>query len=56
MIEKHGVTVSELLPEEYVKLQKAAMPIWDDVAKKSPGCAKAVEMLVEFNRSLGRLK
>lgn len=56
VVEKHGVAVSELLPEEYIKLQKAAMPIWDDVAKKSPDCAKAVEMLVEFNRSLGRLK
>jgi TRAP-type mannitol/chloroaromatic compound transport system substrate-binding protein len=51
-----GVKVLTLPPEEYQKMQEAALKIWDDVSKKGPACAKAVEMLREFNRSLGRLQ
>jgi hypothetical protein len=35
-------------------MQVAAFKIWDDVAKKGPQCAKAVEMLKEFNKQMGR--
>jgi TRAP-type mannitol/chloroaromatic compound transport system substrate-binding protein len=55
MIEKEkGVKVLTMPPKEYAKMQKAAMKIWDDVAKKGPACAKAVQMLKDFNKSLGR--
>lgn len=49
-----GVTLLSLPPAEYKKMQEAAQPVWDDVAKKSPECAKAVEILRDFNKSLGR--
>lgn len=49
-----GVKVLTIPPEEYTKMQKAAMKIWDDVAKKDSACAKAVQMLKDFNQSLGR--
>ncbi|MBW1679066.1 MAG: TRAP transporter substrate-binding protein DctP [Deltaproteobacteria bacterium] len=49
-----GVKVLTIPPKEYAKMQRAAMKIWDDVAKKGPACAKAVQMLKDFNKSLGR--
>jgi TRAP-type mannitol/chloroaromatic compound transport system substrate-binding protein len=49
-----GVEVIILPPEEYAKMQQAAMKIWDDVAGKGPECAKAVQMLKDFNATLGR--
>lgn len=49
-----GVQVLTLPPEDYVKMKNAAMTTWDEVAQKSPECAKAVEMLKEFNKKLGR--
>ncbi len=50
------VQLLELPPAEFEKMQKAALKIWDEVAAKSPDCAKGVKMLVDFNKSLGRLK
>jgi len=49
-----GVKVLTLPPKEYAKMQAAAMKIWDDVAQKGPACAKAVQMLKDFNKSLDR--
>jgi len=51
-----GVELITLSPEEYGKMQTAALKIWDEVAQKGPQCAKAVEMLKEFNRQMGRIK
>ncbi len=48
------VEVLHLPQGEYVKMQEAAMKIWDETAKKGPQCAKAVEMLRDFQASLGR--
>ena len=53
---EQGVKLITLPPEEYGKMQEAALKIWDDVAQKGPQCAKAVEMLKEFNRQMGRIK
>ncbi len=41
---------------DYDKLQQAALKLWDEVAQKSPECAKGVRMLIDFNKSLGRLQ
>ena len=49
-----GVELITLPPEEYAKMQAAARKMWDDVAKKGPQCAKAVQMLKDFNKSMGR--
>lgn len=49
-----GVELITLPPGEYAKMQKAALKMWDDVAEKSPECAKAVQMLKDFNKSMGR--
>ncbi|MFC1533255.1 TRAP transporter substrate-binding protein DctP [Thermodesulfobacteriota bacterium] len=51
-----GVELITLPPKEYGKMQSAALKIWDDVAKKGPQCAKAVEILKDFNRQMGRIK
>jgi len=49
-----GVKLITLPPEEYAKMQVAARKMWDEVAKKGPQCAKAVQMLKDFNKSMGR--
>ena len=54
--EKDGVELLILPPADFAKMQVAAMKIWDEVAQKSPECAKAVEMLTDFNRKMGRIK
>ena len=36
------------------RMQKPARKMWDEVAKKGPQCAKAVQMLKDFNKSMGR--
>jgi len=41
---------------DYDKLQQAALKLWDEVARKSPECAKGVKMLIDFNKALGRLQ
>ena len=51
-----GVKVTEIDPADYNKMLEEAVKVWDDVAKKNPECAKAVQMLVDFNKSLGRLQ
>ena len=49
-----GVKHEPFSEAEYAKMLKAALGFWDDVAKKSPGNAKAVKMLKDFHRSLHR--
>lgn len=53
---EHDVTVLTIPPAEFAKMQAAAIKIWDEVAELSPDCAKAVEMVKEFNRNMGRLQ
>lgn len=48
------VELVTLPSEEYAKMQVAARKMWDEVAQKGPQCAKAVQMLKDFNESLGR--
>jgi len=49
-----GVELVTLPPEEYAKMQVAARKMWDEVAQKGPKCAKAVQMLKDFNKTMGR--
>jgi TRAP-type mannitol/chloroaromatic compound transport system substrate-binding protein len=53
---ENGVELITMPPEEFAKMQQEAIKIWDDVASKSDKCAKAVEMIKDFNRKMGRLK
>lgn len=53
-VKTQGVEVVTLAPAEQAKMQKAAVKIWDDVAAKGPVCAKAVQMIKDFNKMLGR--
>ena len=48
--------VTSLPAEDVAKLTKAAVEVWDEEAAKSPGNAKAVKMIKEMNRMMGRLK
>ncbi len=54
--EKEDVELITLPPEEYQKMQQEAVKMWDDIAEKSDRCAKAIEMLKEYNRKMGRLE
>ena len=54
IVEKDKVQLLTLPDAEYAKLQKAAFKTWEDVAKKGPACAKAIQMLKDFHKSLGR--
>lgn len=56
VVKEQGVELITLPPEEYAKMQTAALKIWDDVAQKGPQCAKAVGILKDFNRMMGRIK
>lgn len=49
-----GVELITLPDEDVKKMQAAALATWDEVAQKSPDCAKAVQMLKDFHASLGR--
>lgn len=50
-----GVTLLTMPDEEFGKMQEAAIKIWDEVAAMAPQNAKAIEMIKEFNRSMGRI-
>jgi TRAP-type mannitol/chloroaromatic compound transport system substrate-binding protein len=56
VIKEKSVELITLPPAEYAKMQTAAIKIWDEVAQKGPQCAKAVGMLKDFNRTMGRIK
>lgn len=49
-----GVQLIMLPDEEVKKMKAAAIATWDEVAKRSPECAKAVQMLKDFQAALGR--
>lgn len=49
-----GVQLITLGDEDVKKMKEAALATWDEVAKRSPECAKAVQMLKDFQASLGR--
>ncbi len=49
-----GVKVLTLPDADYNKMKDAAMVTWEDAAKRSPDNAKAVQMLKDFLKTLGR--
>ena len=55
-ISETGVEVITLPPEEVAKMRGAALSYWDDIAAKSPRTAKAVNMLKEWNKLMGRIQ
>ena len=54
VVNEQGVELITLSPKEYAKMQTAALKIWDEVAQKDALCAKAVNMLKDFNKQMGR--
>ncbi len=52
---KHGVTVVTLPEEDQKKMAQIAQKIWNEVAKDGPENAKAIEMLKNYLKSIGRL-
>lgn len=53
--EKHGVKLMQLPPDELKRFRAAVMPFWDEHAKKSPLCAKQVEILKNYRKEKGDL-
>ncbi|MBS3919553.1 MAG: TRAP transporter substrate-binding protein DctP [Deltaproteobacteria bacterium] len=48
--------LTSLPPEDIEKLTNAAFSVWEEEAKKSPSNARAVNLLKDLNKKLGRLK
>ncbi len=53
---RQGVEVVTLSPEDQKKMAKVAVSIWDEIAKEDPQNEKAISMLKQFLRDLGRLE
>ncbi|HPQ43249.1 MAG TPA: TRAP transporter substrate-binding protein DctP [Syntrophales bacterium] len=53
---KQGVQIITLSPEDQKKMAKIAVTIWDEIAKEDPENAKAIAMLKQFLRDVGRLE
>ena len=56
VMRKKGVDMLELSKPEMEKAQTVAYELWDKVAARSPGAAKAVEIVKQQMRDYGRLK
>lgn len=48
--QKHGVTLINLPPDEVKRFKEAALPFWEVHAKKTPLCAKQVEILKNYQK------
>ena len=54
-MEKLGVKLLSLSPEDRKKLQDAVLPLWDEIAAKSELGAKAVELVRQQQRDFGQV-
>lgn len=54
--DKYGVTIITLPEVEVEEMMEAAMKVWDDIAAKSPRCAKAVGIWKDYLKVKGRIK
>lgn len=54
-MEKSGVKLLSLSPEDRKKLQDAVLPLWDEIAAKSELGAKAVEIVRQQQRDYGQV-
>ena len=52
---EYGVKFNMLSKEDQQTAQKLSMPIWDNVAKGGPDCAKAVDAIKKTLEYLGRI-
>lgn len=55
-IKKYKVQFHTLSDAEQAKALKVAIPLWDAAAAKSPECKKAVDIIKETNKYLGKMK
>lgn len=56
MIQKEkGVKIITLSPDDQEKLTQASMAVWDEMAGLSPENAKAINMMKDFLKGVGRL-
>lgn len=56
MVSDWGVKVNTVNDAEVAKMTKAAMEVWDKVAKKDPMNAKAIALQNDFLKELGHIK
>lgn len=56
MQENWGVNVNRVSDAEVVKMRKAAMKVWDEIARdKDPLCKQAIDLLYEFLNEVGQV-
>jgi galactose-1-phosphate uridylyltransferase len=48
MQKEHGVTLTELPPQDVAKLTKLAIEVWDELAKKDAASAEGIKRVKEF--------
>jgi TRAP-type C4-dicarboxylate transport system substrate-binding protein len=57
MVEKWGVKANVVPEAEVLKMRKAAMQVWDEVAaNQDPLCKQAIDMLYEFLNDVGEAR
>lgn len=55
LVKQGKLTITTLDPASIKELRKAAIPVWDAEAKKSPRAAKAMELITQMLRDRGKL-
>lgn len=53
---QYGLKLVTLPPKEKGEIMKLVIPVWDNIAAKSPRCAKLVEIVKKQMRDLNRIK
>lgn len=53
---QYGLKLVTLSPKEKGEIMKLVIPVWDNIAAKSPRCAKLVEIVKKQMRDLNRIK
>jgi len=55
-IKKYKVQFHTLSEADQARALKVAIPLWDAAAEKSPNCKKAVDIIKETDRYLGKME
>lgn len=55
LVKQGKLTITTLDNASIVELRKAAVPVWQAEAKKSPRAAKAVDLIMEMLKDRGKL-
>ncbi|MBN1103673.1 MAG: TRAP transporter substrate-binding protein DctP [Deltaproteobacteria bacterium] len=55
LVKQGKLTITSMDPASIKELRKAAVPVWEAEAKKSPRAAKAIELIMQMMKDRGKL-